>query len=365
MRRDTRIDALRGLAIVLVVAGHAAINASVAAPGADTLVLGGNPVARTVALSWFVNGIYTFHMPLFAFVSGVVTFGREGTPARLLSRRAVNLLVPYASWLVIYSLLFAGGTANALKNVALGLVSSSASNELWFLYALFECFLVFTVVRVVHRSQTLLIGSALLAMAALQVTKVNGMELLFVPDFLRIYPAFVAGYLTARHAEWLVARRWALIPICLTAFFAVAVITFPYFFSERSTVSRLIRHLPSGLPRRALVMFRRSAPTITGVTASIGLYLMATFLGDKVCAPLAWFGRMSLGIYAAHGIALALLTRAGVTQPLLLGFVTLGAAAGATALLTPIPGLNLLLLGKWPRKARSPIAGDSEAARAR
>ena len=356
MQRDTRIDALRGLAIILVVAGHAIINASAAAHGTDTLVVGGNPVDRAVALSWFVNGIYTFHMPLFAFVSGVVLFGKEGTPTRLLSRRAVNLLLPYLSWLAIYSLLFAGAPTAALRNVVLGLVSSNAFGELWFLYALFECFLLFTVVRIVNRSQTVLIGSAVLAVAVIQMSAVNGMELLFVPDFLRIYPGFVAGYLVGRHADWLIARRRVLIPVCLTAFIALAVVTFPYFFPEMSLVSQLIRNMSSGLPRKAVVIFRGAAPAAVGVMASIALYLGASFVSVRLCAPLAWFGRQSLGIYASHGIALALLTRAGVTQPVLLGALTLGAAAATAALLAPIPGVNLLLLGKWPRKPRPTAA---------
>ena len=77
-QRDDRIDALRGLAIALVVLGHSLVRmlpaSATAAPGLQFEAgLGWVPVSMMA--NPLLNVIYSFHMPLFAFLSGFVLFG--------------------------------------------------------------------------------------------------------------------------------------------------------------------------------------------------------------------------------------------------------------------------------------------------
>jgi fucose 4-O-acetylase-like acetyltransferase len=80
-RRD--IDALRGVAICLVIAGH----------------LGFADLGAT----WLVGVIYSFHIPLFVFMSGYVLWRPDAQPTRKwLARRFQGLMLPYIAWTAIY-----------------------------------------------------------------------------------------------------------------------------------------------------------------------------------------------------------------------------------------------------------------------
>jgi acyltransferase len=127
------IDAAKGIGILLVVLGHS--------PGLPP---------------FGVVLIYSFHMPLFFFISGFVqTATRSATPPGEVIRRNVrSLLVPYlfffavslAYWMAtrgmgVRASKFAGiGIVDALKGLVTGLSSDLFVNPaLWFLPCLFAC----------------------------------------------------------------------------------------------------------------------------------------------------------------------------------------------------------------------------------
>jgi len=135
------IDAAKGIGILLVVLGHS--------PGL--------PVFGVVL-------IYSFHMPLFFFISGFVqTATRSPTPpGEVIGRNVRSLLVPYlfffavslTYWLAtrgmgVRASKFAGvGVIDALKGFATGLSSDLFVNPaLWFLPCLFVCASVTVLLR--------------------------------------------------------------------------------------------------------------------------------------------------------------------------------------------------------------------------
>jgi fucose 4-O-acetylase-like acetyltransferase len=119
-RRVDWIDAARGIAIILVIMGHAPSNQQ------------------------FVQFIYAFHIPLFFFLSGLVSpdskFSFKG--------KARTLLIPYAAFCLIDLILFAGyeqrvtGWNISIRDAAIGFAYSSITTlkldaHLWFLPCLF------------------------------------------------------------------------------------------------------------------------------------------------------------------------------------------------------------------------------------
>lgn len=84
------IDALKGVAIFLVVLGHI--------------------VSCDENFYRLFNLIYSFHMPLFMFLAGcttVLSYGRNaGTDGIYLRKRFVNIMVPYFAWSLLLPLLF-------------------------------------------------------------------------------------------------------------------------------------------------------------------------------------------------------------------------------------------------------------------
>ena len=130
--RDAFLDIAKGLAIILVVIGHV-IQGS--AENFDDLL-------------WF-KVIYSFHMPLFVFLSGAVAAIafqsdslKDGMKASLqqatvkISKAAVRLLLPFVAWCVINQLIY--HHSDSVMS-ALILAFRRPDTALWFLLAIFYC----------------------------------------------------------------------------------------------------------------------------------------------------------------------------------------------------------------------------------
>lgn len=117
--RDVDIDALRGSAILLVVVGHL-IQYQNLSGYAD------NPIFHV---------IYSFHMPLFFFIGGIV-FSRYGrsTSLKSLMRRSRSLVQPWLVWTA------AIGTLFYFRDPS-GLPLAQAIQFYWFLPVLLACHL--------------------------------------------------------------------------------------------------------------------------------------------------------------------------------------------------------------------------------
>jgi hypothetical protein len=105
--------------------------------GRDALHGANQWIERGVLDSFWLNVAYSFHMPLFAFLSSYVLLGREGRPLDLVGKRAVSLMLPYVVWVIVGYL--SVGTFS-LRGVAdyLGtrLVYPQSPGAPWFLCAL-------------------------------------------------------------------------------------------------------------------------------------------------------------------------------------------------------------------------------------
>ncbi len=130
--RDLFLDIAKGLAIILVVVGHV-IQGS--AQNFDDLL-------------WF-RVIYSFHMPLFVFLSGAVAAIafksdriEEGVEAALqqaktrIAKATVRLLLPFIAWCLINQLIYHHSDS---VMAALILAFRRPDTALWFLLAIFYC----------------------------------------------------------------------------------------------------------------------------------------------------------------------------------------------------------------------------------
>lgn len=112
--RDSNIDTSRGLALILMVIGHLGMKASI------------------------VQFIYSFHMPLFFFVSGM-TARRSNNDSFMVyvNKRIRRVLVPY----ILFGLIFADPGVKECLFVATGtrqgLAEASSLTPLWFLPCIF------------------------------------------------------------------------------------------------------------------------------------------------------------------------------------------------------------------------------------
>lgn len=122
------LDNLKGILIILVILGHA-IQFTI-------------PEYRD---EFAFRLIYSFHMPLFFFISGYLA-NRGCYKSGLVKKRAVQLLLPFVVWAIISPLL-KYGTLNAGRVLT---AIEYPDNGLWFLYNLFVYSTFFSFIEWLH-----------------------------------------------------------------------------------------------------------------------------------------------------------------------------------------------------------------------
>lgn len=195
--RELLPDLLRGFAIILVVLGHC-------------IQEGSGEAYRTEQLYFndrLYQFIYSFHMPLFMMISGYLSWkGIEGAKEKsarisLLKRRARSLLIPIFAWTALdyVRILIVNHLNGEPQPEALVFVYFyNALSNLWFLWAVWWCFLV---VFVMHCFMKDNIGVYVLGFMALFV----------IPDGLGLgaykymLPYFLFGYYV--HG-WMQHKGW-------------------------------------------------------------------------------------------------------------------------------------------------------------
>jgi fucose 4-O-acetylase-like acetyltransferase len=151
--RDAFLDIAKGLAIILVVVGHVVQGSS---ENFDDLL-------------WF-RVIYSFHMPLFVFLSGAVAaisfrsdsiqdgIGSALTLAKTkISKAVVRLLLPFVAWCVINQLIY--HHSDSIIS-ALILAFRRPDTALWFLLAIFYCIVLSSIFEIVFSALNLLFQKA-------------------------------------------------------------------------------------------------------------------------------------------------------------------------------------------------------------
>ena len=123
------LDIARGMAIILVVLGHS---------------IQSNIMDMDSSLVFRI--IYSFHMPLFMFISGAVTafIKKDSINLSWLVKRFFTLIIPFVAWIFV-PYIFVSHTFS-VKEIAQKIIRIIKSPDwgLWFLYVLFiqDCLLV-------------------------------------------------------------------------------------------------------------------------------------------------------------------------------------------------------------------------------
>ena len=306
--RDLGLDAARSSGILLVVLGHALIRSlDIVAPGApDGVLLSGiGTVRMTPFADIALTLIYSFHMPLLAYVSGHA-FSRSsvGYGARFIARRASGLLIPYLAWLLVAWVL-----AGDLRLAALGSFVGSAILDpqspggLWFLYALFGSATLLAAGMRLGGSDRTLIASALLA-GVLGVLPLGAYGNLFgLSDIAWLYPFVVAGVLAARHRTALEHATW-LTPLSMALWVASLPLVWPvlvpgprWWAADVAALAGVLGPAATLVPKALWALIR----VIGALAGTYAVFQLAGRLRGRSLAVAAWLGRRTLGIYATHG----------------------------------------------------------------
>lgn len=333
-RRDRGLDAARGVGILLVVLGHALIRSlPVVAPGAPGAVelAGIGAVRMTPAVDVLLAVVYSFHMPLLAYVSGHA-FSRSsvGYGARFIARRALGLLVPFLAWLLVAWVIAGDHTpAGLLMFGGRALLDPQSPGALWFLYALFGSSAVLALVMRLGGSDRMLLASALLVGAAGVLPLGPYGNILGLSDIAWLYPFVAAGVISARHRKRL-EDIGALIPLALALWAASLPLIWPVLVPGPRWWAADVEQLLAGIGPIAPLVTKGLWAGVRVIGALAGTYAafaLATRLRGVALGVAAWLGRRTLGVYATHS------------------HILLYAAPLFVALATPVRVVALLALG--------------------
>lgn len=135
--RNRTIDSLKGFAIILVVLGH--VIQTIYSP-------------NEYDKNFVFKIIYSFHMPLFIFISGYLIGNRDKLDLQWLKGRFLRLGVPFWLW-VLLDYVICGGRSGAELEKAYQRVFYDPSNQgLWFLWVLFLfCIFLYVNVNIIER----------------------------------------------------------------------------------------------------------------------------------------------------------------------------------------------------------------------
>jgi len=320
--RSQNIDALKGTAILIVMAGH---------------VLTWNHMED----GYIYDVIKVIQMPLFIMVSGYLCgIGRRASDLtqyeRILKRRAISYLVPFFFWIVLLH------PRHPLSSIWETLFC--LDKGLWFLMTLFLLNLMtYTAqlagAKATHHRKLVFWGVYLFLAAFVAAETLLGWEFLS-PGLTRLYlPFYLTGYLAGENREVLagIPKQWRAV---FCGLFAAGLIYLAAAFDLLDVGSLML------LGRQLLASFLGCGAVIC----------LITFCRDgRVKGFLAWLGNYTLEIYVLHFHFATLLNR-GETYNLysLEGFLFAAASFGVMSLVTAviivitkkIPALDFLLYGK-------------------
>jgi fucose 4-O-acetylase-like acetyltransferase len=203
MERDAGIDWLKAFAITMVVLGHAI---------QYTLV-------KNIDANIIFRLMYSFHMPLFFFISGYLVKGDK--PVAFLWKQFRLLMIPFLIWMVLYSFYYLRvdlqkGNGSVLIPYYLRVLRFPGSGGLWFLWALYLIDVVYYFLRKSRYFYLLSFGLSILLYVL--IPRFPFLRYYGVGSVQFFYPYFLLGCLTYRYSLEKYLQRgvqWGLIALML------------------------------------------------------------------------------------------------------------------------------------------------------
>lgn len=299
-KREPFFDLLKGFTILLVVLGHCIQEGSGASFSAQSLYFQDR----------LYQFIYSFHMPLFMMVSGYLSWGsiEKAVSGKervaLIKRRAKVLLTPVFFWTGVEYLrnFMLNPSEEAAKGPVKILISYfyNALSNLWFLWAVFWCFLIVFVMHCYLKDNIILYILGFLLMFFVPDGMCLGVYKYMLPYFILSF--YACGWFRKngeRVKKFAAEKRlkiWALPTVGVI--FAIL-----FFFYDDSSFIYLTGYklIGKNVPQQFGIDAYR---TLIGFAGSIFFILLWKLLMQKfpsACKVLTLWGRDTMGIYIISG----------------------------------------------------------------
>jgi glucans biosynthesis protein C len=256
MKKEASIETLRGLAIILMVAGH--------------VVGGSNDVGMQVeddsVYRYLYSSLRFLRMPLFTVISGYVYAFRPVFPTKefkYLKGKARRVLLP----MIFVSTLFfivqyitpGTNTNEPFQNIWKIYIFSYA--HFWFLQALFLVFIAITIIERFNLLSTVQNWLTMLFVAGLMLLYVpHTIEFFSFPNFLYLFPFFIFGIGLYRFSDILLTNRVVALGLALIFITGMSLVQLHWFGITVINLDKFgILSLTNGLSGIGLLfIFRRN-----------------------------------------------------------------------------------------------------------
>lgn len=322
-QRDDRVDALKTIAIVLVVFTHVAAQPLFA------------ELSRIP-----IRVIEYFNMPIFVVVSGLLVGRRSiGRVVEFVGRRFLALMVPRYAWVTI-AFFVAGGTVALFPAFV---VAQTWQPTLWFLYVLFVCNLLLVLA---WKSPWPRIAVAISVVAVMATWPLlDGTKVLGGFRLPWLYPFFVLGFALGQYQSIVTIARRVPAPVYPAGFAVLAMLLLPVGVSLDPWIATAVP-----LSSEIVLLLKFVSRYLVGVLGVAMSWCFVEATPHWLRRPLAAVGYLSLGVYVLHEYLFILVFGSGwigaAASSLLIVCVALGVAWG----LMQVPVLRVVLLGAKPRR---------------
>ncbi len=284
INKDLTISVVRGIAIILVVLGHV-IQRSL------------DPIGQDFFLDPVFKIIYTFHMPLFIFISGYVMF--FSLKRRALSEafiaRCKSLLVPFIAWSIlgVITALFLnvidGKTVN-LKEFPFALANDLFLHPMiWILSTLFisSALLLFSIML---EKRFGIISYFVICLIVLAVPLNDLFSFYYIKWF---YLFYLAGYFANRHS--IKIMKQPLSGFILFLSLAIFAVLASFWVKGDYIYINKMQFIPGNYFNDFLRLVYRALTAFLGIL--IIFYIGKSLVKTKIGASLDYIGNYSLDIY--------------------------------------------------------------------
>lgn len=274
------VDFIKGFAILLVFLGHV-VQFTYNGDYQDSVVF---------------RYIYSFHMPLFMFVSGYVSY-KAILSWNTIGKRAVQLLLPFFVWPIIYHTVDGTLSLETYRDLIL-----NPSGGLWFLWVLFFCSTLLTIVIKTWRGGHFLsveMVSLITVLALLVVGVLYKGNIFGIKSIANYYIYYCAGFWLKKYSNML-----PLLTKYLPAF--IILFVFGAFFWHGTETPTFMQ------PTNGIVSaVYRMATAFLGIATTFGLafkYIKQD--NDSFCVKRTnELGQHTLGLYAVQALLITLFMR--------------------------------------------------------
>lgn len=315
--RNPELDALKGLAILLVIIGHAIQY--------NIIEFKTNP---------FFNMIYSFHMPLFIFISGYIAYftvkvQKIKDAISVINSKFKTLVIPFLSWYFIVNYLLRESYLKFdFSTYSLRLIENPEYG-LWFFWILFLCFILLIVILTIQlvgfKFKNMILESGFCYLIALIIMilpfEIAGFKLL-----KWYFPFFITGYLISKYKDILVKY--------LNIVIQSSIILFPILLTQykRSLDLDFFKYWEglNGAEILAIDTLYRYLIAFTGIAVCFALIQGIKKL--KIFDKLVWLGRYTMEIYAIQFYFISIVGTQYITQNLGISVLVVGLATIITLL---------------------------------